>query len=157
MVSARSIDMGRESRNLSPNSYLMWTACAFGTPCCLAGNSPVSFCTWSCMRSMRKQQTRTRVQASTRRDTNIGSIKLLLEWVYDWPVVDWLQLILFQQSCRISVTGKQETPGCGETFFILLDVNGDVRRVPLLLVETHIFSCILILATCVTSSNGHAP
>ena len=117
MVSARNIDMGRESRNLSQNSYLMWTACAFGTPCCLAGNSSVSFCTWSCIRSMRKQQTRTRVQASTRRDTNIGSIKLLLEWVYDWPVVDWLQLIFVRQSCRISVTGKQETSGCGETCF----------------------------------------
>jgi hypothetical protein len=39
-------------------------------------------------------------------DTNIVSLKVLLEWVYDWPVVYWLQLIISKQSFRKSVTGK---------------------------------------------------
>ena len=30
-------------------------------------------------------------------DTNIVPIKVLLEWVYDWPVVYWLQLIISKQ------------------------------------------------------------
>ena len=30
-------------------------------------------------------------------DTNIVPIKILLEWVYDWPVVYWLQLIISKQ------------------------------------------------------------
>ena len=30
-------------------------------------------------------------------DTNIVPIKVLLEWVYDWPVVYWFQLIISEQ------------------------------------------------------------
>ena len=47
------------------------------------------------------------VSRQTRKqDTNIVSLKVLLEWVYDWPVVYWLQLIIFKQSFRNSVTGS---------------------------------------------------
>ena len=38
--------------------------------------------------------------------SNIVSLKVLLEWVYDWPVVYWLQLIISKQSFRNSVTGS---------------------------------------------------
>ena len=47
------------------------------------------------------------VSRQTRKqDTNIVSLKVLLEWVYDWPVVYWLQLIISKQSFRNSVTGS---------------------------------------------------
>ena len=45
------------------------------------------------------------VSRQTRKqDTNIVSLKVLLEWVYD--VVYWLQLIISKQSFRNSVTGS---------------------------------------------------